>query len=260
MSRLTLRTLLALAALALMAALPAVASAKHHSSGGSKSAKKADRNRDGLPDRWERRHRLSLRVNQAGRDQDRDGSANAAEFAANTNPRDHDSDDDGVRDGDENVGTITSFADGTLVISTGGLPVSGKVTDATEIRCGVCGRDGHGRHHGHHGDDDNARSAHRGGGFDDDRGDDSGPSDDDGPFHEGHHGTAGGMPTFGGMPTGGGMPTAGGMPGRPERRVCSVLDLKPGTIVREAELKLTAAGPVWDEIKIVPPTVVPAAG
>ena len=37
-----------------MAALPAVASAKHHSSGGSKSAKKADRNRDGLPDRWEK--------------------------------------------------------------------------------------------------------------------------------------------------------------------------------------------------------------
>ena len=97
MSRITFRTLLALFALALMAALPATAGAKKHTRHGGKVAHKADRNRDGLPDRWERRNHLSLRVNQAGRDQDRDGANNAAEFAASTNPRDSDSDDDGMR-------------------------------------------------------------------------------------------------------------------------------------------------------------------
>ncbi len=119
MSRITFRTLLALFALAMLAALPATAGAKRHARHGAKVAHKADRNRDGLPDRWERRNHLSLRVNQAGRDQDRDGSVNAAEFAAGTNPRDSDTDDDGMRDGSEDVGTVTSFADGTLVITPG---------------------------------------------------------------------------------------------------------------------------------------------
>ncbi len=244
MSRFTIRTLLALVVLALMAALPVVASADRQS-GAAKKAKKADRNRDGLPDRWERRHGLSLRVKQASRDQDRDGSNNAMEYAANTNPRDRDSDDDGVKDGDENVGTVTSFADGVLVISSGGLPVSGRVMARTEIRCGTCGRDGHRRH----GDDDDRHgfASHRGG--DDDDFEEERHGDDDGPFHE-HRGTVGGMPTSGAAPTAGGMPTGGGLPAR---RTCTVDDLKPGTIVREAELKLTASGPVWDEIKIVPP-------
>ena len=62
------------------------------------------------------------------------------------------------------------------------------------------------------------------------------------------------MPTAGGLPTGGGIPTAGGLPGSRRAASAPSADLKPGTIVREAELKLTAAGPVWDEIKIVPAT------
>ena len=260
MSRITVRSLLALVALALMVALPAAATAKRHSTGHGKSANRADRNRDGLPDKWERRHHLSLKVKQASRDQDRDGSNNAMEFAANTNPRDKDSDDDGVKDGAENVGTVVSFTDGVLVISSGGLPVSGKVTDATEIRCGVCGRDGHRRGDDHgddEGDDDGPFGDRRGSASR--HGDEFESEREDGPFGD-RSGTGGGMPTGGGLPTGGGMPTGGGLPGRPPHRVCSVADLKPGTIVREAELKLTSAGPVWDEIKIVPPTVVPAAG
>ena len=32
-------------------------------------------------------------------------------------------------------------------------------------------------------------------------------------------------------------------------------DLKPGALVHEAELKLTADGPVWDEITLVRPAV-----
>ena len=50
--------LAALGALALLA-LPSLAAAK-------------DRNHDRIPDRWEKRHHLSLKVNQAARDQDRD--------------------------------------------------------------------------------------------------------------------------------------------------------------------------------------------
>ena len=51
-------------------------------------------------------------------------------------------------------------------------------------------------------------------------------------------------------------PTSGGLPGAPAP--CTIADLKPGAIVHEAELKLTANGPVWDEITLVRPAV-PAA-
>ena len=71
-------------------------------------------------------------VNQARRDQDRDHLRNRAEFIAGDNPRDRDSDDDGVMDGDENAGTIASFdaASGKLMINLfGGDTVSGLVTE-----------------------------------------------------------------------------------------------------------------------------------
>jgi len=66
---------------------------------GSAAAK--DRNHDKLPDRWEKRHKLSLKVNQARKDQDLDGLRNRGEFRSGTDPRDADSDDDGVEDADE---------------------------------------------------------------------------------------------------------------------------------------------------------------
>ncbi len=81
-----------------MLALPGVAAAKH-----------GDRNHDRIPDRWEKRHHLSLKVSQANRDQDQRPAGQPAEFLAGDNPRDDDSDDDGVMDGDENAGTIASF-------------------------------------------------------------------------------------------------------------------------------------------------------
>src|SRR4051794_27989040 len=89
------RMLILVAALALAAlSVTAVASADrgHH---------RGDRNRDGLPDRWERQHHLSLEVNQARRDQDRDRLDNRQEFEHGTDPRKADSDNDGVRDRDE---------------------------------------------------------------------------------------------------------------------------------------------------------------
>ena len=54
----------ALDALAMLA-IPSAAAAK-------------DRTHDHIPDRWEKRHHLSLKVNQAQRDQDRDQLRNRA--------------------------------------------------------------------------------------------------------------------------------------------------------------------------------------
>src|SRR5688572_18867417 len=61
----------------------------------------ADANDDGLPDRWEKQHKLPLNVDQARRNQDRDGLRNRAEFRRGTDPRDADSDGDGVADGED---------------------------------------------------------------------------------------------------------------------------------------------------------------
>src|SRR4051794_35449260 len=110
-----------------MAALGVVSSA---------SAKSRDRNHDRLPDRWERAHHLSLKVKQAKRDQDRDGLNNRGEFRARTNPRDADSDNDGIKDGKEHAGTVKSFEDGVLTITLAqGGELSGTVDDRTEIEC-----------------------------------------------------------------------------------------------------------------------------
>jgi hypothetical protein len=72
-------------ALAATAAPAATASAK-------------DVNRDRIPDRWERAYHLSLRVDQAKRDQDHDGLKNRAEWRDHTSPRSSDTDGDGVAD------------------------------------------------------------------------------------------------------------------------------------------------------------------
>lgn len=118
------RLALALGALALLA-MPSLAAAK-------------DRNHDHIPDRWEVRHHLSLSVNQARHDQDRDHLRNRAEFLAGDDPRDRDSNDDGVADGEENAGTIVSFdaETGRLVIDLfGNETIAGFVTGETEIEC-----------------------------------------------------------------------------------------------------------------------------
>jgi hypothetical protein len=118
--------LAALGALAILA-LPSVAAAK-------------DRNHDQIPDRWEKAHSLSLSVKQGARDQDRDHLDNRGEFKAGDNPRNRDSDNDGVLDGDENAGTIASYdsTTGKLTITLfGGDTISGFVTEETLIRCGM---------------------------------------------------------------------------------------------------------------------------
>lgn len=234
---------LALGALALLA-MPSLAAAK-------------DRNNDRIPDRWEKRHKLSLKVNQARRDQDRDRLRNRAEFLAGTDPRLSDSDGDGTKDGDEQAGTISSFdADtGRLVIDLFGTDtIAGFVTDGTEIKCdddsssasasasdsgsgsgedesgddnGGKGEEEPGDDHGEHGDepgDDN--------GGDDNSGpsDNSGPgSESSGPGHDGEddHGEHG-----------------------DEDRLCTTAELVPGAVVEEAELKLENGKATFKEVEL----------
>ena len=60
-----------------------------------------DRNRDGLPDSWEKRYNLSLKLKQQKRDQDCDKLNNRSEYKAKTSPRKADTDGDGLKDGEE---------------------------------------------------------------------------------------------------------------------------------------------------------------
>jgi len=162
-----IRTLL-LAAAALAALLAFAPGAMAHSWHG-------DRNHDRIPDRWERANHLSLKVNQARRDQDHDGLRNRAEFLAGDNPRNADTDDDGIEDGHEKAGQVVSFTDGVLIVHLfNGDDVKGTVDADTEIECehGASARaadDGPG-HDGDEGDDDHG---------DDDHGDDQGEDDNE---------------------------------------------------------------------------------
>jgi hypothetical protein len=129
-----------------------------------------DRDRDGLPDRWERKHELSTKRASANadpdhdrvdngnehregtdprdrdsdgdrrwdgqEDRDRDGLRNAGEDLTGLDPRDRDSDDDGVRDGDEQAGVVKSFENGVLVIALArGGHAAGLMTPDTWVEC-----------------------------------------------------------------------------------------------------------------------------
>jgi hypothetical protein len=191
----------------LMLSLPSIAAAK-------------DRNHDRIPDRWEKRHGLSLKVNQAKRDQDRDQLVNRKEFKAGDDPLDPDSDGDGTPDGEENAGTIASFDGTTLTINLfNGGSVSGLVTDATEVQCdngddqGDEDGDGEGA-----GDDKSASSATTSSDDDPgDQGDDDQGDDDQGDDDQGDDGSP-----------------------------CSSADLVEGATVQEADLE----GGVFTDIEL----------
>jgi hypothetical protein len=183
-----------------------------------------DRNHDRIPDRWEKRHELSLTVNQARHDQDGDHLRNRGEFLAGDNPRDRDSDDDGVMDGNEQAGTIASFdaTTGRLVINLFGTDtVAGFVTDETEIKCeddsssASVSSEGSGSGEAEPGDDDGG----------DDQGDDSGPgSGSSGPGHDGDDDQG--------------------------DRLCTAAELVPGAVVEEAELKVRNGQATFDKVEL----------
>ena len=175
-----------------------------------------DRNGDRIPDRWEKRHHLSLKVKQGKRDQDGDGLRNRAEWKAGLDPRDEDSDDDGTEDGDENAGTIETFdaATGKLTVKLfSGDSITGLVTGDTEIECDD---DAHASSSGPEGDDDHG---------DDDQGDDDHGDDDHGDDDQGDddHGDDG---------------------------ECGTDALTAGREVGEAELKLSSGKATFEKVEL----------
>jgi len=60
-----------------------------------------DVNRNKIPDSWEVKYKLSLKVNQAGLDFDKDGLKNIDEYRSGNNPRRKDTNKNGVADGKE---------------------------------------------------------------------------------------------------------------------------------------------------------------
>src|SRR5215210_995019 len=144
------------------------------------TAAAADSNHDGIPDRWEKRHGLSLKVDQAKRDQDRDALVNKREFRFGFDPGDDDSDDDGVEDGDEQSGVITGWdpATGSLTIrATGGQEITGLVTDDTEVSCDDGDDQGD--------EDEDGEGGNRGPGPNSGPGDGDDDEDHSGPGHDG---------------------------------------------------------------------------
>ncbi len=212
-------TLVAVAALALsLAAMAAIGIAK-------------DRNDDGIPDRWEKRHHLSLKVDQARRDQDSDALRNRGEYEAGMDPRDEDTDGDGVDDGDEGAGTITAWNPdtGELTVSLfGGDVVTGTVTDDTEIEC----RNDDGAEPDEEGIEEALRP---GAGAPEDAPTDSEESEETGP------------PAGGGGPRGG--PDHAGEHDC-DGSQCAVDDLAVDGVVNEASLGLTSDGLVFEEIEL----------
>jgi hypothetical protein len=217
---------LALGALALLA-MPSLAAAK-------------DRNHDHIPDKWETKHHLSLKVNQARLDQDSDHLRNRAEFLAGFNPRDKDSNDDGVMDGEENAGTIASFdaESGKLTIDLfGGETISGLVTEGTEIKC-----------EDHGGASASSSGPGSGGEGEVEPGDDEGgegeiePGDDNGGEEE---------------PDNSGPGSENSGPGNADddgeeagESNCTTADLVPGAVVHEAELKVANGQATFEEVEL----------
>lgn len=238
---------LALGALALLA-MPGLAAAK-------------DRNHDRIPDRWEKRHHLSLKVNQAHKNQDGDRLRNRAEFLAGDDPRDADSNDDGVMDGEDNAGTIASFdsATGKLVIDLfGGETISGLVDEGTEIKCedhtgASASSEGSGSGEIEPGDDNGGEGEAEPG---DDNGGQEEAGDDDGGHGEEEpgddHGGEEAGDDNGGDNSGPGSENSGPGGGDDEDQGgnCTTADLVPGAVVQEAELKVANGQATFEEVEL----------
>lgn len=220
--RFTALTAALIGALAILA-LPSLAAAKDH-------------NHDRIPDRWEKRHHLSLNVNQARRDQDSDQLRNRAEFLAGDNPRSADSDGDGTPDGEENAGTIASFdaQSGKLTIDLfGGETISGLVSEETEIECSSGGpATTSDSQQDQQGEDENGDQQGEQPGSDDgeEQGDDNGndgeePGDDNGGDNSGPGSPGGGTP-------------------------CTTADLVAGATVHEAELHLQNGTATFEKVEL----------
>ena len=124
-------------------------------------ARPRDRDRDGMADRWERRHG----VKSPKADRDRDGLTNRFEYRRRTNPRKADTDGDGLgdadefrfawhprradtdadgrKDGAEGSGWVQSgSAEAVAIRLPGGAILSARLDDDTEMICPADQHDG----------------------------------------------------------------------------------------------------------------------
>ena len=204
---------------------------------GGAFAGKRDRDHDKMADKWERKHHLNTKKNDAKKDPDRDHLSNLTEFRAHTDPHEADSDDDGVRDGAEDrervIGTVASFtpgaqsSTGTLVINlAGGGTRTGQVTSATRITCENEVEDENEVHQSSSGSGDNSGPG---------GGDSSGPGSGD----------------SSGSGSGGDDDNSGRRDGDDDERACSTADLTPGTPVHEAELETEDGQTFFEEVELV---------
>jgi hypothetical protein len=241
-----IKGLITVAIAASLLALPAGALAKRH-----------DRDHDRMADKWEKRHHLNTRANDARRDPDKDGLSNLSEFRHHTdpqkadtdddgvkdddelrddtNPRRDDSDDDGVGDADEISGSIVSLENGVLTIQLpgdGAGTVAGTVNDATVVECDD--------------DDDAQRTATASDdGSDDNSGPGSGDDDREGDDNSGPGSTSSGP--------GSDDDQGDDNDDQNEDRRCTTADLKPGARVHEAKLmKATDGSTAFTKIELVP--------
>jgi hypothetical protein len=117
---------------------------------------------------------------------------------------------------DDNAGTVASFDGTKLTIQLAdGSMVSGTVDNDTEIECEAADMSHHSFNRDDEGRDHNSGDDHG------DRGDDNGDRGDDND-NDGN-----------------------------DMENCDTSSLTPGTIVHEAELKLSGAGAVWDKVELL---------
>jgi hypothetical protein len=134
-----------------------------------------------------------------------------------------------------NAGTVQSFQNGRLTMMLGdGSTVTGAVTNDTEIECAAPGRENAVRH---------------------DRNDGSGDQSGDG---EDHGGSDDQSPGSGDHSSGEDRGDAGERTARePEDQnedqaepSCSTSNLTPGTVVREAVLRISGSGSAWTKVEL----------
>ena len=224
---------------------------------GAAMARSRDRDHDKLPDKWEKKFHLSTHrnsakgdpdrdglnnlgefragtnprdadtdndgINDANDDQDNDGVNNADEMAEHTNPRDADTDNDGVNDGEETIGTVASFTEDSPGSGTGVLTITLN-NGSTES-----GRVDQNTEIECRAPEQAGRNERDGGG--DTSGDNSG--DNSGP--------------------GGGDEGDNSGPGRDgdEHSQCSAADLTAGTPVHEAELQGSGSSAAFEKVELV---------
>lgn len=217
------------------------------------SALAKDVNRDRIPDRWEKRYGLSLKVDQRKLDQDSDGLRNRAEWLNKMSPRDSDTDDDGTVDGQEvedgidpahrpplpypseDVGAVSGWDAATAkleVTLTAGGTVSGDVNRFTKIRCPLP--------EGTEPPSDPADPTE----FDDSRrrppmgapGHPATPAPSDGDETGGEH------------PNSGGRPGSGSRPGLGPSLRCTADDLAVGVPVRAIDVRYSSEGTVFTKV------------